>query len=129
MKQRPDAIDVHVGHRVRDRRTALRLTQEFLANEVGLSFQQIQKYENGKNRISAGRLQQFARTLNVNVPWFFYGTPSSSRGDGKSESLSWLKEFTSSPEGQKLMKAFVRIKDKELRRHIAQLVERLAEKR
>jgi transcriptional regulator with XRE-family HTH domain len=126
--KRPSPVDVHVGQRLKQRRNEVGKTQEYLAESVGLTFQQIQKYEKGANRISASRLQQFADTLNVDVPWFFEGAPGS-RGAGLSadHSTKELKEFTSLPDAQRLMKAFVQIEDKELRRHIAQLVERLGE--
>lgn len=127
MAKRPSAVDVHVGRRLRERRNAVGVTQEVLADSVGLTFQQIQKYEKGANRISASRLQQFASFLNVDVAWFFEGC-SVSNSESTLESTSWLKEFIELPDAQKLMKAFVQIEDKGLRRHIARLVERLADR-
>ena len=127
MTKRPSPVDVHVGQRLRDRRNAVGMTQEKLADGVGLTFQQIQKYEKGTNRISASRLQQFANILDVDVPWFFNGAPGSKKPKGSDEFADAVKEFTDLPDAQKLMKAFVRIEDKELRRHITQLVERLGE--
>lgn len=127
MAKGPSVVDIHVGRRLRDRRNALGVTQEFLADKVDLTFQQIQKYEKGVNRISASRLQQFANILKVDVAWFFDAAPGSNRPSKKSESLEWLSEFVDSPEGRRLMRAFVRIVDPELRRHIARLVERVAD--
>ena len=127
MAKRPSAVDVHVGQRIRDRRNALGKTQEFLADSVGLTFQQIQKYEKGKNRVSASRLQQFANVLGVDVAWFFDDAPGSKRVRGSDESTESLNEFIALPDAHKLMKAFVQIHDAVLRRQIAQLVERLAE--
>lgn len=71
----PDPIDQHVGNRIRRRRTALRLSQSHLGDGVGLTFQQIQKYETGANRVSCSRLYQFARLLNVEVDYFFDELP------------------------------------------------------
>lgn len=75
MAESPDPIDVHVGKRVRLRRNLLGMSQEKLAKEVGLTFQQIQKYEKGANRIGASRLYQFSRILNVPVSFFFEDVP------------------------------------------------------
>lgn len=66
-------VDNHVGRRIRERRSELRLTQQRLAKEMGLSYQQIQKYESGSNRVSAGRLFLLARILNIDVGWFYEG--------------------------------------------------------
>jgi transcriptional regulator with XRE-family HTH domain len=112
-------VDVHVGQRLRDRRTAIGLTQEKLAAD---GLQQIQKYEKGTNRVSASRLQQFAAILSVDVP-VFESAPGSKRAVASDDLTTSLKEFTDSSDAHKLMKAFVRIEDKELRRHIAQLAE------
>ena len=122
----PSAVDVHVGKRIKDRRNAVGKTQEFLAESVGLTFQQIQKYEKGANRVSASRLQQFAIVLNVDVAWFFKDAPGSSLRTSD-QSTELLKEFIASPDAHRLMKAFVQIDDALVRRQIARLVERLAE--
>ena len=103
------------------------MTQETLADGVGLTFQQIQKYEKGANRISASRLQQFASMLGVTVHWFFEDAPGSKKVKGTDELAAAVGEFTGLDDAHMLMKAFVRIDDKKLRRQIAQLVERLAE--
>lgn len=76
MAKRTDLIDKHVGNRVRMRRLMLKMTQEKLGDELGLTFQQVQKYEKGTNRISASRLQYLSRILDVPVPFFFEGLPS-----------------------------------------------------
>ena len=125
--KRASPVDVHVGHRLKFRRNALGMTQETLADGVGLTFQQIQKYEKGANRISASRLQQFAHILSVTVPWFFEDAPGSNEVKGTDELAAAVGEFTGLDDAHKLMKAFVRIDDKKLRRQIAQLVERLSE--
>jgi transcriptional regulator with XRE-family HTH domain len=123
--KRVSPVDVRVGRRLKERRNALGITQENLADGVGLTFQQIQKYEKGANRISASRLQQFANILKIEVTWFFEGTAGSQISD-ETESLEGLKEFMKLSDGHQLMKAFVKIRDKGLRRLIARLVERLA---
>src|SRR5215468_9864825 len=74
----PNLIDKHVGSRVRMRRMMLKMSQEKLGNAVGVTFQQIQKYEKGANRIGASRPQQIAEVLSVPVPFFFEGAPQSS---------------------------------------------------
>src|SRR5437763_9806163 len=67
----PDPVDVHVGQRIKERRTSLGITQEKLAAEIGVTFQQVQKYERAANRIGASRLAYLARALDVPVPYFF----------------------------------------------------------
>ena len=75
-KKKPDPTDVHVGARVRMRRIMLEMSQTALADDLGLTFQQVQKYEKGVNRIGAGRLQQIAAKLQVPIPFFYEGLPS-----------------------------------------------------
>ena len=125
--KRASPVDVHVGQRLKYRRNAVGMTQETLADGVGLTFQQIQKYEKGANRISASRLQQFANMLGVTVPWFFEDAPGPKKVKGTDELTAAVGEFTGLDDAHKLMKAFVKIGDKKVRRQIAQLVERLAE--
>ena len=127
MVKRASAIDVEVGQRLKDRRNAVGMTQEALASRVGLTFQQIQKYEKGTNRISASRLQHFADILKVDVASFFGGASGSKGAQSGSESAGWLKDFLELPEAHDLMKGFVGIRDKALRRQIAKLTARLAE--
>jgi transcriptional regulator with XRE-family HTH domain len=103
------------------------MTQEAVASRVGLTFQQIQKYEKGANRISASRLQEFADILEVDVSWFFGSAAESKRPQSAPESAGWLNAFLELPEAHDLMKGFVGIRDKALRRQIARLAERLAE--
>lgn len=127
MAKRPNVVDASVGQRLREARNRLGMTQESLADGVGLTFQQIQKYEKGANRISASRLQQFANILKVEVAWFFEGASPTKVAAKTFESADPLKRFADLPEAHQLMKAFVRIRDKELRRHIARLAGRLAD--
>ena len=127
MKHLPDPTDTHVGARVRMRRLMLDISQTDLAAAVGVTFQQVQKYEKGKNRISASRLQQISSVLQVPISFFFEGLPShSSRPKEKHEPSpsDVLAVFTTS-DGLNLAKAFMRIKDHKLRlpilHHVAEL--------
>ena len=118
-------IDQQVGSRVRMRRLMLKLSQTDLADGLGLTFQQVQKYEKGMNRIGAGRLQQIAHILQVPVT-FFFETPSSNPPTvSQDQSLAKLNDFMATREGLTLAKAFMRIGDTKLRRRIVDLVEEI----
>ena len=115
------------------RRLALDMSQTNLADAVGLTFQQIQKYENGKNRVSASRLQQFAKLLEVPISFFFEGAPAaqvvggSKKVNGKAAVSSvYVTNFLATQDGQNIIKAFSRIEDQKLRRSIVLLVEQIA---
>jgi transcriptional regulator with XRE-family HTH domain len=130
-KKAPNPIDKHVGSRVRMRRMMLGMSQEKLGNALGLTFQQVQKYEKGTNRIGASRLQQIAHIVQVPVAFFFEGAPAvgnSPRHDGMSEAPSpaYVSEFLATSDGLALTKAFMRIGDSKLRRRIVDLVEQIA---
>jgi transcriptional regulator with XRE-family HTH domain len=119
------AVDKHVGSRARMRRMMLGMSQEKLGEALGLTFQQVQKYEKGMNRISASRLQHMSQILQVPVPFFFEGAPgTAARLD---ESPSYVNEFLATSDGLVLAKAFTRIGDPKLRRLIVRLVEDCAE--
>jgi transcriptional regulator with XRE-family HTH domain len=118
-------VDKHVGNRVRMRRMMLAMSQEALGGALGLTFQQVQKYENGKNRISASRLQHISQILQAPVTFFFEGAPGGV--DGTAESPSYINEFFATSDGLALMKAFIRIENAKLRRLIVHLVEDCAE--
>ena len=131
VKKVPNPTDKHVGSRVRMRRTTLGKSQSWLADAVGLMFQQIQKYEKGTNRIGSSRLQQFANLLDVSVSFFFEeARGASSRGKVSAAGLStdYVSEFTSFSDGLALIKAFMHIKDTKLRRGITKLVEQIADR-
>jgi transcriptional regulator with XRE-family HTH domain len=124
-KKQPNPIDIHVGSRVRLRRMMLGMSQEKLGDSLGITFQQIQKYEKGTNRIGASRLQHIATVLSVPVSFFFEdapGTPDEAAGLAEGRSPNYVVDFLSSSEGVQLNKAFVRIKDTKLRRRIIDLV-------
>lgn len=129
-KKAPNPTDKHVGSRVRMRRMMLGMSQEKLGNSLGLTFQQVQKYEKGTNRIGASRLQQISHILQVPVEFFFEGAPTVAgmgRVEGLNESPSpaYVSDFLASPDGLALTKAFMRITDSKLRRRIVDLVEQI----
>jgi transcriptional regulator with XRE-family HTH domain len=126
-KKSPNSTDEHVGARLRMRRNMIGITQEKLGEALGLTFQQVQKYENGKNRISASRLQQLAHILQVPVSFFFEGGPSAhSAGLSEAPSTAYVSEFLATSDGLALSKAFMTIKSAKLRRRIVDLVEQMA---
>src|SRR3990167_8350769 len=126
-KKKPN--DIHVGSRVRLRRMMLSMSQEKLGEALGITFQQIQKYEKGTNRIGASRLQHIASVLAVPVAFFFEdapSTPAEAAGLDSARPAHYIVDFLSSSEGIQLNKAFVRIKDTKLRRRIIDLVRAVA---
>ena len=128
-KKLPNPIDKHVGSRLRMRRKMLGMSQEKLGEALKITFQQVQKYEKGTNRISASRLQHISHILQVPVPFFFEGAPhqpGQPRGVGGPASPAYVSEFLSSTDGLALVKAFTKIKEAKLRRRVVQLVEEIA---
>jgi transcriptional regulator with XRE-family HTH domain len=127
-KKTPNPIDMHVGSLVRMRRLMLGMSQEKLGDALDLTFQQVQKYEKGTNRISASRLQQISNILQVPVSFFFKGAPNmpGHSGMGEAPSPAYVSDFLATSDGLSLIKAFTRIKNKKLRRRIVDLVEQLA---
>ena len=126
--RRANAMDVHVGTRVRLRRMLLGMSQEKLGEQLGLTFQQVQKYEKGVNRIGAGRLHDLGQVLGVPVQFFYEQVPGGVPGHGFAEQPAdtFVVEFLSTREGLELNKAFVRITDPRVRRSILDLVRSLA---
>jgi len=123
-----NSVDVYVGARLRMRRAMLGMSQSRLGSILGVTFQQIQKYEKGVNRISASRLKQAASVFDVDVDWFYEGGPAdrSIKGFAEGSSRPLDVQFLSTTEGFKLNRAFTRIKDPKVRRKIIDLVESLA---
>lgn len=119
--KKPNSIDVLVGTRVRLRRTTLGMSQRALAGAVGVTFQQIQKYEAGTNRIGASRLQAVAQALNVPMAYFF-DDPTTPKIDGVDDLANYL-----SAEGIRLNRAFIEIEDPRLRRRIIEVVSSIAD--
>ena len=125
----PNPVDKYVGSRVRMRRIMLGMSQEKLGEALGLTFQQVQKYEKGTNRVGASRIQQISEILQVPVSFLFEGGPSGNAGaDNFSEgtSPSYVSDFLATSEGLALTRAFTRITDSKLRRSIVELVEQIA---
>lgn len=127
-KKSPNPTDKYVGSRVRMRRLMLSMSQEKLGEKLGLTFQQVQKYEKGTNRIGASRLQHIAQILKVPVSFFFEGVSGKQSEDGLSKApvADYVSDFLSSSDGLALTKAFTNIKDSKLRRRVVDLVEEIA---
>ncbi|MDQ4134784.1 MAG: helix-turn-helix domain-containing protein [Pseudomonadota bacterium] len=121
-KKAASAIDKHVGSRVRMRRMAIGMSQEKLGEALGITFQQVQKYEKGSNRIGASRLHHIASVLGVDVEFFFQGVPAPESEGGTRVSMA---EFLALPESDRLVQIFARLPD-DARRKIVDLVELLA---
>src|SRR5580658_7922528 len=130
-KKAPNPIDKHVGSRVRMRRMMLSMSQEKLGDALGLTFQQVQKYEKGTNRIGASRLQQISSILQVPISFFFEGAPDvpgiRPAAGKEAPSPSYVSDFLATSDGLALTKAFMRIVDAKLKRRIVDLVEEIAE--
>jgi transcriptional regulator with XRE-family HTH domain len=123
----PNPIDRHIGSRVRARRIMLGISQEKLADALGLTFQQVQKYEKGINRVGASRLLQIAGILDVGIDFFFEGIPGLRAGGFSGDSI--MAEFLTSPESDRLVRSFVSLKDDDARRKVADFVDWLASTR
>jgi transcriptional regulator with XRE-family HTH domain len=127
--RRANPVDVHVGSRVRLRRMLLGMSQEKLGEQLGLTFQQIQKYEKGINRIGASRLFDLSQVLAVPVQFFYEELATGANrgaGFGERPAESYAVEFLGSREGLELNKAFARITDSRVRRSIVDLVRAFA---
>lgn len=125
----PNPVDRYVGSRVRMRRIMLGMSQEKLGEALGLTFQQVQKYEKGTNRIGASRLQQISEILQVPVSFLFDGSPAGRHaveGMGEAPSPAYVSDFLATSDGLALTRAFTRIADPKLRRSIVDLVEQMA---
>jgi len=125
----PNPVDRYVGSRVRMRRIMLGMSQEKLGDALGLTFQQVQKYEKGTNRVGASRIQQISEILQVPVSFLFEGGPSgttSAGGLSEATSPAYVSDFLATSEGLALTRAFTRITDAKLRRSIVELVEQIA---
>src|ERR1700730_4458930 len=128
-KKAPNPSDKHVGSRVRMRRKMLAMSQTKLGDALGLTFQQVQKYERGANRIGASRLQQLSHVLQVPVEFFFEGAPNASAphgSNGSALSMAHIDDFVSNSDGLRLIGAFMRIDSAALRRRIVMLVQEIA---
>ena len=124
-------IDTHVGKRLRQRRTMMGLSQEAVAKAVGITFQQVQKYEKGSNAMNANRLYEFARFMHVPVAYFFDGLEqvggSASGFAEEGEQFDHNHKRVSDRESLEMMKAFKRIREQPVRKRLADLVRAIAE--
>jgi transcriptional regulator with XRE-family HTH domain len=129
-KKAPNPIDRHVGSRVRMRRMLIGMSQEKLGEALGLTFQQVQKYEKGTNRIGASRLHRIGTILGVPIEFFYEGAPHGggpAGGFSESASSTYVSDFLSTSEGVQLVKAFLAVKDPKIRRKIVELISVLGE--
>lgn len=125
----PNPVDVHVGRRVRLRRRELGVSQAWLADHLGLTFQQVQKYERGSNRISASKLYQIASVLEVPITYFFEGLddPAAPKGARYAHAFTGVvEELLSQPNGPELAEAFLSIRRRSVRRGLAELARAIA---
>lgn len=128
--KKPNPIDTHVGSRVRLRRMLMGMSQERLGDSMGLTFQQVQKYEKGVNRIGASRLFQISKILDVPVQFFFEEAPNlpdagAAPGMAEPESQTFIIEFLNSREGLELNRAFSKINNAKIRKSVVDLVRAL----
>ncbi|MCE9648175.1 MAG: helix-turn-helix transcriptional regulator [Parvibaculum sp.] len=130
-RKSPNPIDVHVGGRVRMRRMLVGMSQEKLGDSLGLTFQQVQKYEKGANRIGASRLYQIARVLGVPIEFFYDGVapegPAGADGFAEAESGHFEMDMLSTAEGIQLNSAFFSIRDPKVRKKVLELVKALGD--
>jgi transcriptional regulator with XRE-family HTH domain len=132
--RKPNPMDIHVGSRVRLRRMVIGMSQEKLGEKMGLTFQQIQKYEKGTNRIGASRLFQLSQIMDVPVQFFFEDAPlhvanrhAAVAGFHESKTEAFLLDFLNSRDGLELNRAFVKITDPKVRKRVVELVRALSE--
>lgn len=124
----PNPVDLHVGARIRMRRKLLGISQERLAEDLGLTFQQVQKYERGANRVSASKLYEIARSLKTSIAYFFEGLADPTSGEGgDGDSEQSVHDFLMTPEGLELAAVFPRVGRPRVRRRILELVRTMAE--
>lgn len=119
-------MDRHVGQRVKLARALAGVTQEKLGEAVGITFQQVQKYEKGVNRIGAGRLQQIADALGTTIDFFFEGGPGQAKTNEQADQSATVMSFLNMSESVRLMRGFMKIGDAESRRLVVELSERLS---
>lgn len=130
-KKQPSSVDAHVGSRVRLRRMLIGMSQEKLGELLGLTFQQVQKYEKGANRIGASRLYDISSILNVPVQYFFEELPNASgvhvngRGLSEPDREPFVMDFVSSTEGLQLIRSYTKVTDPRVRKRILELVKSL----
>jgi len=127
-KKSPNPIDKYVGSRIRMQRLLIGMTQQMLGDAIGLTFQQVQKYEKGTNRVGASRLQQISSALRVTPGFFFEGVPNAGgdkRANDANPMPNYVTDFLATADGLALIKSFIRISSPKLRRAIVALVEQI----
>lgn len=123
-----NSVDKRIGQRVKQRRLEMGMSQERLAELLGVTFQQIQKYEKGVNRVAASRLFELASALGVGLAYFFEGLTAGAAQDGVAEEgQEFVYDMLASPEGQQLLQIFGQIRSAKVRRRVVELVRTLAE--
>ena len=122
----PDPVDIHVGARVRMRRLLIGMNQESLAKALDLTFQQVQKYEGGTNRISASRLEEIAEVLGVPIGYFFVGLPSS-EGEEVDPAEREMRELLHRPDAIELIRSYYAIPDSLIRARFLDMVRAIAD--
>ena len=125
--RRADSRDAEVGRRVRSRRLECRLSQTELADRIGVTFQQVQKYEKGVNRIGAGRLQRIAEALEVPISFFFGGAGGSAPARETSGGAESIFGFMQTSGSVRIVKAFHKIKSRKARQLLVEMAEELAD--
>ena len=123
LEHAPNPVDRHVGLRIRLRRRELGVSQEKLAESIGLTFQQVQKYERAANRVSASKLWEIAQALKTSVTYFYEGLG----GDDQTPAAQQTQDFMLTTEGLELMAVFPRIAQPALRRKLLELVRTVSE--
>lgn len=122
-----NAIDKKLGQRVRTRRLEIGMSQERLAELLGVTFQQVQKYEKGVNRIAASRLHDIALSMDMPIARFFEGLGGRTSAGVAESSKDYIDDALATPEGAQLMALFASIKSKKVRRQVLELVKALTE--
>lgn len=125
-ERHPNPVDLHVGARIRMRRRILGVSQERLAEDLGLTFQQVQKYERGANRVSASKLYEIAKSLQSPVDYFFEGLEDTARGGMAEREAPFVHDLLMTSEGLELAALFPKIGRQRVRRRILELVRSMA---
>ena len=124
--QGPNPVDRHVGLRIRMRRKELGISQERLAESIGLTFQQVQKYERAANRVSASKLWEMSKALSTNSSYFYEGLGDTIEAPGANIPRETMQDFLLTPEGIELASIFPKITKSRVRRKVLDLVRAMA---
>ncbi len=127
-ERNPNPVDLHVGARIRMRRKLLGVSQERLAEQLQLTFQQVQKYERGANRVSASKLYEIARALEAPVAYFFDGLADTGQATSSADAGNeFVHDLVMTPEGMELAAMFPKIRRGRVRRRVLDLIKALAD--